>query len=65
MTEREIKQKAAAFKTWFTARIHYAGTYRCAAAELSSGLRFTVERDGKLWRIYKESERKGDYDRIL
>ena len=63
MTYRELKQENAAFKTWYIPRICKAGTYRMHATELSSGLRFAVERDNKLIEIWKKEGKK--YERVL
>lgn len=58
MTEKELKIEQAAFKTWYIPRLCWNGNYRITASELSSGLRFAVERDGKLIEVWRK-EGKG------
>lgn len=50
MTEQELKQEQAAFKTWYVNRLCKAGTWRIRVAEISTGLRFAVEKEGKGYR---------------
>lgn len=54
MTNQELKIEQAAFKTWYIPRLCGNCSYRITACELSSGLRFAVERDGKLEEIWRK-----------
>lgn len=64
MTEKELKIEQAAFKTWYIPRLCWNGNYRITAFELNkdfklnNGLRFAVERDGKLIEVWRK-EGKG------
>lgn len=63
MTEQELKQEQAAFKTWYVNRLCKAGTWRIRVAEISTGLRFAVEKDGKLEELWCRDGK--EYKRII
>lgn len=63
MSNKELKIELAAFKTWYVPRICRAGTYHFSATELSSGLRFAVERDKHLEEIW--CKENGQYKRVI
>lgn len=63
MSTDELKKELATFKTWRIARLAGNGTWRMYVVELSSGVRFSVERDGQLVEIWKREV--GGYERVI